>query len=476
MAPPRNGAPSAAVQARSLTIVGWRKRGDKVEKLWKVTAHDVSEGGDGRGQQFRQITDGTLFQGGRPIAQFTAGHGQGDQDQNILTIEGGAHLRLLGDGTTLDTEAIHWRGPQRQLWLPRPVRITRGGLKLLTRKAHLDLQLARLTIDALSGENRQLHFEAPHGLLFLKDHRLELRPVALRMPAGEANARRAVFLADEGRFKAQEVHMKLLIAPAARAAAAAGLTLALLNASGAAPAPEKKLQKIDVHGDTLTDSSQEMVIANARIIHQDTTVTADHMVIQKDAAGKTERIIATGKPKAWNDRDEVTGEKMTVFPKERRVLVEGNFRVVVLPKPGEAPPPSSGGVRDQLKDGTMTGDRLEYDYRNKNVAAQGHLKLVSRGRTVTGERLNYTDKTQEVEFIGPVHARDEKGQTFDTAAGAKLALDKSGISHVPGKFTATLYFDDDEEPPAEGDAKKTAAAPNPPAAPDKAAPPDKKSP
>jgi LPS export ABC transporter protein LptC len=484
MAQSRNGPPSPAVQARALTIVGWHKRGDRVEKAWEVTAHQVSQGSDGNGQQFQEITDGTLFQDGRPVAQFRAGHGQGDQEQNVLTIEGGAHLRLLGDGTTLDTEAIHWRGPQRQLWLPRPTRITRGSLHLVAQKAHFDLQLGRLTIEALSGEDRQLTFQAPHGLMYLKDHRLELHPVTLRMPSGEASARRAVFLPSEGRFKAHEVHMKLLISSAAHAAAATGLTLALLNAAGAAPAPEKKPQEMQVKGDTLTNSEKEMVIANAVVVHRDTTVTADRMVIEKDAAGHAERIIATGKPKAVNNRDEVTGEKMTVFPKERRVLVEGNFRVVVLPKPDEAPPPSNGSVREQVKDGTMTGDRLEYDYRNKNVAAQGKLKLVSRGRTVTGDRLFYTDKTQEVEFFGPVHARDEKGQTFDTATGVKLALDKSGISHVPGKFTATLYVDEDEEPAApsdnqkssSSDTQKTAAAPNPPAPPEKTPPADQKSP
>src|SRR4029078_9440699 len=102
---------------------------------------------------------------------------------------------------------------------------------------------------------------------------------------------------------------------------------------------------------------------------------------------------------------------------------------------------SAGALRAQVKDGTMPGDRLEYDYLNKNIAAQGKLKLVSRGRVVTGEQMFYTDKTQEVEFKGPAHARDEKGQTFDTATGVQLALDKSGISHVPGKFTATLYVD-----------------------------------
>src|SRR5438876_6957696 len=127
----------------------------------------------------------------------------------------------------------------------------------------------------------------------------------------------------------------------------------------------------------------------------------------------------------------------------------------------------------------MTGDRLEYDYRNKNVAARGNLKMTSRGRTATGEQLFYTDSTEIVEFFGPVHARDEKGQPFDTPTGLTLSLNKTGISRVPGKFHATLYVNEDEEPatspgakdksekstpptPAEGKAPKAAEAPKPP--------------
>jgi lipopolysaccharide export system protein LptA len=201
-------------------------------------------------------------------------------------------------------------------------------------------------------------------------------------------------------------------------------------------------------------------------------------VIEKDAAGKAERIIATGKPRAVNERNEVTGQKMTVYPKQRLVVVEGNFRVVVQPKPGEeAENTQSGNLKDRLKEGVVTGDRLEYDYRNKNIAAQGNLKLVSKGRTATGEKMLYADKTEIAEFIGKVHARDEKGQTFDTDTGCKLALNKGGISNVPGRFKAMLVFEDEEEAPAdEEDAKKTAAAPKPAAVPEKKASDEKKGP
>jgi lipopolysaccharide export system protein LptA len=205
-----------------------------------------------------------------------------------------------------------------------------------------------------------------------------------------------------------------------------------------------------------------MVFANAVVTHPDpkgdTKFTAERMQILKDEKGQAERIIATGKPRAWNDRNEVTGEKMTVYPKEHKVVVEGSFRVVVLPKPGEEPSKDKSDVKGQVKDGVMTGDRLEYDYRSKNIAAEGKLKMVSRGRTATGEKLFYTDKTEIVEFFGPVHARDEKGQTFDTPTGLQLAMNKDGISHVPGKFTATLFVNEDEEQAAPEE-KKTAAAP-----------------
>jgi len=237
-----------------------------------------------------------------------------------------------------------------------------------------------------------------------------------------------------------------------------------------------------------------MEIDHAIVEDRDTTFTADHMVIEKDATEKVmERIIATGNPRGWNERDEVTGDKMTVYPKEHRAVVEGHFRVVVKPQPGDEPSEDKSDVRGQVKDGIMTGDHLEYDYRNKNVAAQGNLKMTSRGRIATGEKLFYTDSTENVEFFGPVHARDEKGQTFDTPTGLTLSLNKAGISHVPGKFHATIYVNEDEEPaaptgaggksgksttptPAQSKSQKAAEAPKPPAAPDQPPAGEKKSP
>jgi LPS export ABC transporter protein LptC len=480
-APASQNQPAMTVRARSLTITGWQRHGRQAEKLWQVTAHDVGENADGRGQWFREITDGILYREGRPVARFTAGQGQGDQAQNTLTISGGVRLRLEADGTTLTTEELRWQGPQRQLWLPKPVHVTRGDLTLEGRNAHLDLRLGRLSSATVSVRSPSLEFESRRALLRLKERRLELQPVQLRIPAGEGHAKRVVYLADDRRFDAEEVHMRLTITPALRVAAATGLTAALLNASVAAPAPEKKTHEATIDGVGLSNTDKEMVFSNAVVTHRDTKVTADRMVVEKDAGGKTERIIATGKPRVVNERNEVTGEKMIVYPKERRVVVEGSFRVEVRPKPEEKPSSDKkGDLKSQVKDGVVTGDRLEYDYRNKNIAAQGNLKLVSRGRTATGEKLFYRDKTEEAEFFGRVHARDEKGQTFDTNTGLTLALGKGGISRVPGKFTATLLVDEDEEEPdaapAENKPDKAAAAPKAPAAPDNPAPRDTPSP
>src|SRR5439155_7584883 len=104
---------------------------------------------------------------------------------------------------------------------------------------------------------------------------------------GQAPTRRVVFLAQEGRFKAQEVQMQLMISTAARAAAATGLTLALMNAAAAAPAPapEKKPRQLIVKGDELTNGDKEMVFANAQIRQPDpkgdTFFTADRMQFLK---------------------------------------------------------------------------------------------------------------------------------------------------------------------------------------------------
>lgn len=470
---PQAPPPALAVRAESLTVSGWQRRGGSAERLWQVTAHDVRSSTDGRSQWFREITDGILYRGGQPAARFTAGQGQGDQLQNVFTIHGGARVTLEGDGTEISTEEVQWRGPQRQLMLPRPIHLTRGEMRLDGARSHLDLQAGRLTSEFVSGSNRDFHFQARHGALFLKDRRLELSPVALSMPIGQGHARRAAYFAEDGRLQAQEVEMKFLITPTvARTAAATGLTMALIHAASAAPASESKQRLLDIKGANYVYTERTLDIDQARIQDKDTIITADHMHFDKDAAGKWEQIIATGNPKAWNERNEVIGDKMTVFPKIRHVVVEGHFRVEVKPKPGDEPSVDKSDLRGQVKDGVMTGDRLEYDYRNKNVAARGNIKIVSRGRTATGEELFYTDRTEIVEFRGPVHARDEKGQVFDTATGLTLSLNKKGTSHIPGKFTAKIFVEDDEGAApvssgsgSDGEVKSQQAATAPPSAP-----------
>jgi len=473
---PQATPPALAIRAESLTVSGWQRRGGSAERLWQVTAHDVRSSTDGRSQWFREITDGILYRDGKTVARFTAGQGQGDQVQNIFTIHGGTHVRLEGDGTEISTEEVQWRGPQRQLMLPRPIHLTRGEMRLDGARSHLDLQAGRLTSEFVSGSNRDFHFLARHGTLLLKDRRLELSPVALNMPIGQGHARRVVYLAELGRSEAQEIHMKLQITPAAmRSAAAAGLSVALLHAAAAAPAPERKTRNVTITGDKLSDTRKETVIINAVVQDEDTKVTADQMVVEKDADGKTERIIATGKPRAVNGRNEITGEKMTVYPKIRQIVVDGNVHGIVQPKPGaEGPPNEKAPVREQVKDGTLDCDRLIYDYRNKNIDAQGNLKLVSRGRTVVADRATYIDKTENAEFFGPVRYHDDKRRTFETAAGLKLNLKKGAEEmHAPGKFKATLVVDENEDgnssdtPPA-GETSKPAPEPSPaPPPPDK---------
>jgi lipopolysaccharide export system protein LptA len=292
--------------------------------------------------------------------------------------------------------------------------------------------------------------------------------VALQMPIGQGHARRVVYYPEEERLQAQGVQMKFAITPATRrAAAATGLTLALAHVAGAAAqAPEKRTRQIVIDGDTLSETPKETVIKNAVVVDEGTKVTADQMVVEKDANRNAERIIATGKPRAANDRNVITGEKMIVYPKERRVVVEGKVHGIVEPKADEPTPDENAPARDQVKDGTIDCDRLEYDYRNKNIAAQGNLKLVSRGRTVIADRATYVDKTEQAEFFGPVHYRDDKSRTFETGAGLKLYLKKGAEEmHAPGKFKLSFPVEDQDDPtaaaaPAEGKEQK-AATPTP---------------
>jgi lipopolysaccharide export system protein LptA len=230
---------------------------------------------------------------------------------------------------------------------------------------------------------------------------------------------------------------------------------------------------------------RQILEGNVRLRHRDTTFTADRIDVTMEGQEPT-IAVATGSPRATDPRSTITGERFTIYLKERRVVVEGGFKVVTRPKEkGPASGGAAGGqgdggtgrrgdgatakeagtqkpLRDQLKgETTITGQKLEYDYRRKNVAAEGSLKVLNRGRTVTAQRLNYTDRTEDLIIEGDaVRWEDEKGQHWTARGPIKINLAEGRETievnqPLTGKFLVTESEEDEEQ------AKPAAPSPAP---------------
>jgi peptide/nickel transport system substrate-binding protein len=80
---------------------------------------------------------------------------------------------------------------------------------------------------------------------------------------------------------------------------------------------------------------------------------------------------------------------------------------VVHPKPDEEPAKKNGDLKSQVKDGVMTGDKLEYDYRNKNIAAEGNPDIGTAKLDGNGIPAN---------FFSDIHVRRAFAYLFDRQA------------------------------------------------------------
>src|SRR5262249_12619994 len=73
-------------------------------------------------------------------------------------------------------------------------------------------------------------------------------------------------------------------------------------------------------------------------------LTADRVEATEQKDGSTV-AVATGHPKARDDRSDVVGDKITMYLKNRRAVVEGNVKIVTRPKKGaDGSPESTGAV------------------------------------------------------------------------------------------------------------------------------------
>jgi lipopolysaccharide export system protein LptA len=506
--PAAPAAPALPLASEGNTFVLWGHRDGQGVKQCEVTARQFRLSSDGRFRELEGITKAIFYEKGRPVAQATAGRARQDQTSNTLDVAGGLTVRLepgariavgppegseafrVRQGAVVTTSRARWDGAPRRLALPEELLFTHARSRFRARSATIDFPAGRARLRNVGGVASGALISTPVCDYDLETHAITMKRLEYRLPRLQASVARARLNTQTGDFAGVTVTMKAFVRELEPAQSGgrllASTALAALVAAGASSAPAEKgpaaktaTREVQfTAGSIRSDEARQITVLEkqARLTHRDTEFTADRIEVQRED-GEIKVVIATGSPRANDPRSTITGEKFTIYPKERRVLVEGGFKVVTRPKEepvaaspqkGNGSPPgtsSPGGerksVRRQLKgETTITGDRLVYNYRRKDVEAQGNLKVLNRGRTVTAQSLTYTDQTEDLVLNGEtVRWEDEKGQHFVARGPIKMNL-KEGAETleasqpVSGRFVINEEEDEEETTPAAPSAGK----------------------
>jgi lipopolysaccharide assembly outer membrane protein LptD (OstA) len=207
----------------------------------------------------------------------------------------------------------------------------------------------------------------------------------------------------------------------------------------------------------LGDKKIYILKGNVKMRQGDTVITADSIEYNQDAEVQT--AVASGNLKITDPKNEITGNKGTVYFREKRAVIEGTVKIVSQPKSAEAS--NSSGIKANMKNPTtITCNNLEYLYKTKIAKLNGQLKIMQKDRTVTADSAVYQVKEELVTLNGNVNGKDEKNQTFSAPGEVKVSL-KDGNEWVEMKNatgTFRVEIDDEDEPQPASDTKPVADA------------------
>jgi lipopolysaccharide export system protein LptA len=484
-----------ALETEGHTSILWHERGGRAVKTCEVSARRFSVSADGRTRTLEGITKAIFYQDGRIVARAQAGRAIEDLSRNELRVEGGVRVRLEDGRARVASESAHWSASRQRLTFPHSLLLTGpDASRFRAASAAVDARARQVRLRKVNGVAGSARIASPVCDYRLSDHTLVMTPLDYRAPGVQLKVARARLDTRANIFHGDRVSMKATVRDLLRPGGAlmASATLAALlgathaEAAPAAGAPKKAIKhsefQVEGYGSVKYEEGKRAVLQRGVLIrHKDTTFRAERVELTLE--GKDVRLaVATGtpeaRPQAVDPRNTVTGDKFTIYPEEKRLVVEGTVKVVTRPKenapeekagaPGErtgAPADKKGPLRDTIKgDTVITGDRLEYDYRRKNLIAEGSaLKVVNKQRTLTARRLTYADKTEDLVLEGdPIQYRDEKGNELSAAGPWKFNL-KEGIEtlEINQPFTGKFLVKEEEEDEEDAEKPKAQAAAKP---------------
>ncbi|MEW6106536.1 MAG: LptA/OstA family protein [Bacillota bacterium] len=227
------------------------------------------------------------------------------------------------------------------------------------------------------------------------------------------------------------------------------LTAIALLAPGAWAAKEKVVVTADKRVTIDFDADVTVFEGNVRIAYSDVVITADRAEVK----GRKVATI-TGNVKLVQPDITLTGEVLTAYISEKRVVVEGG---VTLTKDEEKSGDAGGAGAGAVSGGAggargaggsagkervvVTCDRMELKTSTRGFVASGNVEM-RRGNTFArAERATYTEKDRLAILEGNVFA---KGKNEETVKCGKL-LFRTDRDHIEALDKVTLEFEVEEE-------------------------------
>lgn len=171
------------------------------------------------------------------------------------------------------------------------------------------------------------------------------------------------------------------------------------------------------------------------------TITADRADYTGDETGI---LTAQGHLKFVDPENELTGEALTVYTKEKRAEIRGQVRLVHTPEE-EAPEDASDLEKARYEPTTMTCDRLVYFYRRgqRRAEATGNLHFTQKERTATARMLIFYQDARVIDLRGEVRAETQKGERLK-ADLVRILLDEDRVL-LSGHPEIEFYVEEEGE-------------------------------
>ena len=159
-----------------------------------------------------------------------------------------------------------------------------------------------------------------------------------------------------------------------------------------------------------------LLTGHVDIRHGDTTLLADRVEYDETAGV----AVATGSLRIGDSEADITGDKVTVYFKERKGVAEGSVKVAIKPKPRKKA--ESGESSPSGEPTTVSCERVEYLYRAKKATATGSVRIVRKEREILADKVFYDGNAETLDLAGGIHGKLDRDQPFSAKGRVKMSL------------------------------------------------------